>query len=184
MLSTMSHEKRFKEEQVLHEPCQSMDCTGHDLVSDASQKVLAGGRTDCIFCDILRESENDETFIKRLEVGSLFLHRNQNYLGRCLYVSNVHVDNFPRMDYELFFHLNREMLLICREIEKIFQPDLVNFASLGNVIKHFHYHIIPRYEHDPNWGSPPWPSGEKKLKKEDFKQLISKIRMSLEELGG
>lgn len=69
-----------------------------------------------------------------------------------IYVSSVHVENYPNIDYELFVSLNREMLLICRVIERTFQPDLINYASLGNAIKHFHYHIIPRYESDPNWG--------------------------------
>lgn len=179
MLSSASRETRLKEEQVLIEPSITMECTQHDAIRDASQKVVAKSKRNCIFCDILKESEKDETFITRLEFGSLFLHRNQNYLGRCLYVSNVHIDNFPHIDYELFINLNREMLLVCKEIEKIFQPDLVNFASLGNVIRHFHFHIIPRYRHDPNWGSPPWPSGEKKLTKEDFEGLISTIRTSL-----
>lgn len=160
-----SHEKKVIGEQVLHEICNT-------------------SQVDCIFCNILRESRKDETFITRLEFGSLFLHRNQNYLGRCIYVSNIHVDNFPHIDYELYVNLNREMLLICREIKKIFQPDLVNFASLGNTIRHFHYHIIPRYNHDSNWGKPPWPSGERKLAKEDLEELISTIRTSLGELDG
>ncbi len=178
MLSSTSREKRLKGEQVLSQPRNTMDCTQCNAIRDASQKVVKD-KMDCRFCDMLKESEKDETFITRLEFGSLFLHRNQNYLGRCLYVSNIHVDTFPHIDYELFINLNREMLLVCKEIEEIFQPDLVNFASLGNVIRHFHFHIIPRYRHDSNWGSPPWPSGEKKLTKKDFEELISMIRTSL-----
>lgn len=158
MVTSVLHEKRLKGEHIL----------------------IGSSIRDCIFCDMLKEYGRDETFITRLEFGSLFLHKNQNYLGRCLYVSNVHVDTFPHIDYELFSNLNREMLLVCKEIEKIFQPDVINFASLGNVVRHFHFHIIPRYRHDSNWGSPPWPSGEKKLTKKDFEGLILTIRMSLE----
>ena len=97
-----------------------------------------------------------------------------------MYISNIHIDDFPSIDYEHFVHLNREMLLICQTIERIFQPDLINFASLGNAIKHFHYHIIPRYNHDPNWGRPPWPAAEKKLTNKEYENLIATIRMSLE----
>lgn len=185
MLSNTSHEKRLKEEQILLETRNtSTGCTGrNDSMSDVSRKVVAKDEMDCIFCNLLKESEKNKTFITKLDFGSLFLHGNQNYLGRCLYVSNTHVDDFPHIDYELFVNLNREMLLICKGIEKIFQPDLVNFASLGNAIRHFHYHIIPRYNHDSNWGKPPWPSREKKLEKEDFEQLVSTIRRSLEEIG-
>jgi len=87
-----------------------------------------------------------------------------------------------RKDNELFADLNREMLQICRILERIFHPDLINFASLGNSIKHFHYHIIPRYQHDSNWGRPPWPAVEKKSTEEDYKKLVTLIRPSLREL--
>ena len=30
-------------------------------------------------------------------------------------------------------------------LENVFQPDLFNYASLGNVTPHLHVHIIPRY---------------------------------------
>lgn len=158
---------------------QNTICIGHSGSECNSQEKLPD-KTDCRLCDILEESEKNETFIAKLEFGSLFLHWNQSYLGRCLYISNTHVDNFPHIDYELFANLNREMVLICRIIEKIFKPDLINFASLGNAIRHFHYHIIPRYKHDPNWGRPPWPAAEKKLTKEGYEELITKIRTSLE----
>jgi diadenosine tetraphosphate (Ap4A) HIT family hydrolase len=78
-------------------------------------------------------------------------------------------------------NLNKELLFLCKIIKRTFQPDLINYASLGNVIKHFHYHIIPRYKDDPNWGGPPWPSIEKKLTKDGYQQLVTLIRTSLEE---
>ena len=138
---------------------------------------------ECKLCEILRESEKNKTFIVRLEFGSLFLHRNQIYLGRCLYVSNIHVGSFPHIDYKLFVNLNKEMLSICVLLERIFQPDLINFASLGNSIRHFHYHIIPRYRYDPKWGSPPWPAAEKELTETGYQRVIATIRTSLYDLG-
>ena len=37
------------------------------------------------------------------------------------------------------------------------KPDHINIASLGNVMPHLHWHIIPRYRADPRWGGPIWP---------------------------
>jgi diadenosine tetraphosphate (Ap4A) HIT family hydrolase len=36
------------------------------------------------------------------------------------------------------------------------QPDHVNLESLGNVVPHLHWHIVPRYRSDPRWGAPIW----------------------------
>jgi diadenosine tetraphosphate (Ap4A) HIT family hydrolase len=37
------------------------------------------------------------------------------------------------------------------------RPDHINIVSLGNVVPHLHWHIIPRYRADPRWGGPIWP---------------------------
>jgi ATP adenylyltransferase len=147
-------------------------------------KTMKNTDQNCVLCEMLRNTEENETFVAQLEYGSLFLHRNQCYVGRCLYVSNIHVENYPNIDYDLFMNLNRELLFLCKMMKRTFQPDLINYASLGIVIEHFHYHIIPRYKDDPNWGGPPWPSIEKRLTKNEYQKLAALIRISLEEYEG
>ena len=39
-------------------------------------------------------------------------------------------------------------------------PDKVNLASLGNVVPHLHWHVIPRFADDPHFPNPVW--GERK----------------------
>jgi len=36
-----------------------------------------------------------------------------------------------------------------RAIAGAFRPDLMNYASLGNVMPHLHWHLVPRYRTDP-----------------------------------
>ena len=36
----------------------------------------------------------------------------------------------------------------------------VNTASLGNVVRQLHVHVIARHDGDPNWPSPVWGFGE------------------------
>ena len=35
-------------------------------------------------------------------------------------------------------------------------PDKINLASLGNVVAHVHWHVIPRYRDDPHFPNPIW----------------------------
>ena len=37
-------------------------------------------------------------------------------------------------------------------------PDKVNLASLGNVVPHLHWHVIPRFADDPHFPNPVWGS--------------------------
>lgn len=38
-------------------------------------------------------------------------------------------------------------------VARVSKPDHMNPASMGNVIPHLHWHIVPRYRNDPRWGS-------------------------------
>jgi diadenosine tetraphosphate (Ap4A) HIT family hydrolase len=52
-------------------------------------------------------------------------------------------------------------------LKNSFNPDLMNYSSLGNELKHLHIHVIPRYERpvefagvtftDERWGQNPSP---------------------------
>jgi diadenosine tetraphosphate (Ap4A) HIT family hydrolase len=36
------------------------------------------------------------------------------------------------------------------------RPDKVNLASLGNVVPHLHWHVIPRFRDDAHFPNPIW----------------------------
>ena len=36
------------------------------------------------------------------------------------------------------------------------RPVKVNLASLGNVVPHLHWHVVPRFEDDPHFPQPIW----------------------------
>lgn len=38
----------------------------------------------------------------------------------------------------------------------VMAPDKINLASLGNVVPHLHWHIIPRYRDDATFPAPIW----------------------------
>lgn len=41
-------------------------------------------------------------------------------------------------------------------IRRIFKPDKINLASLGNITPHVHWHIIPRFCADRHFPNPIW----------------------------
>jgi diadenosine tetraphosphate (Ap4A) HIT family hydrolase len=84
--------------------------------------------------------------IKEYKHWSLFLNENQSYLGRVCLVAKREdaVDLFDITEAE-----REELFLAGAEINQalkaLFQPDLMNYASLGNSFRHLHVHFIPRY---------------------------------------
>tara|TARA_R110000868_G_scaffold144960_5_gene364579 strand:+ start:13589 stop:13990 length:402 start_codon:yes stop_codon:yes gene_type:complete len=49
-----------------------------------------------------------------------------------------------------------ELNHVSQTLRDIYQPDKLNIAALGNVVKQFHTHIIARYQTDACWPKPVW----------------------------
>jgi diadenosine tetraphosphate (Ap4A) HIT family hydrolase len=41
-------------------------------------------------------------------------------------------------------------------LREVLKPAKVNVASLGNVVPHLHWHVIPRFTDDAHFPSPVW----------------------------
>jgi ATP adenylyltransferase len=135
--------------------------------------------TGCELCKLLENEVDSETFICHMPSGSLFIHRDQSYRGRCIFVLNTHIEELTELPLEQFINFSREMRTIAKSIKTVFNPARINYAILGNAIGHLHWHIIPRYKDDSNLGKPPWPHERRFLKTEEYKDLSTVIARSL-----
>ena len=43
-----------------------------------------------------------------------------------------------------------------RAVRRVMAPDKINLASLGNVVPHLHWHVIPRWTDDSHFPAPVW----------------------------
>lgn len=136
-------------------------------------------------CEFCRE-EFSHTTVKEYENWELQLFTNQYYLGRCLIKLNRHIVDLCNLKEEERAELFEKILPALKQaVDHLFDPDIYNYASLGNDCRHFHMHFIPRYGSprefdgikfkDENWNShyKPYPKDfeipektYKKLKKE------------------
>ena len=66
----------------------------------------------------------------------------------------------------------------------VMRPDHINVESLGNVVPHLHWHIVPRYVGDPRWGMPIWTTPlsampDTRLEASDRGMLLRELREAL-----
>ena len=97
-------------------------------------------------------------YVASLKVSTLYLAKNQTYRGQCLLILDLRhatrPDQLSITEWGSFCaDLHRAETAVVRAV----QPNHINIASLGNVMPHLHWHIIPRYRTDPRWGGPIWP---------------------------
>jgi len=73
-----------------------------------------------------------------------------------------------------------------RAVLAVAEPDHMNIESLGNVVAHLHWHIIPRYRNDPRWGQPIWATPlesmmDTRLPADERNDLIRRLRHAIAE---
>ena len=60
----------------------------------------------------------------------------------------------------------------------VLAPDKVNLASLGNVVPHLHWHVIPRFVDDSHFPQPIWGTRQR----EQSKEALASRRAQLDQL--
>lgn len=133
---------------------------------------------DCELCKLMNQADTPE-YIASFKFGNLFLNWNQIYLGRVMYVYKEHFRDITEINMPDLRDAETEIHQIACIIRQEFSPDLVNVASLGNHVQHLHWHIIPRYKTDANWGEPPWPHEDWFPADDEKRSLAQRIRQHL-----
>jgi len=95
--------------------------------------------------------------VTQLTVSSLYLTKNQTYRGQCQLIFDLrHVARVDQLSSPEWSSLAADLFTAQQAVARVVKPDHINIESLGNVVPHLHWHIIPRYVGDPMWGAPVW----------------------------
>jgi len=140
---------------------------------------LRGG-VGCPF-DARKADAGDWDLVARLSVSSLYLNRNQTYRGHCVLVLDLrHAVRPEQLAAQEWAAFCADLYTAESAVVRVAKPDHINVASLGNVVPHLHWHIIPRYRSDPRWGGPIWPEEvQTTLAPEERERLLLELRAQL-----
>lgn len=78
------------------------------------------------------------------------------YPGFCRVIWNSHVREMTDLSDADRAHCMRIVFATERVLRKALKPDKINLASLGNMVPHVHWHVIPRFADDPHFPQPVW----------------------------
>jgi len=141
----------------------------------------AAGRS-CPFDAPRPDYSADFCLIGKLAVSSLYLDRNQTYRGHSVLIYDAaHVCSIDRLAADAWAALSADLHAATVAVTAAVLPDHLNVASLGNVVPHLHWHIVPRYKSDPRWGRPIWSSDMpvNRLEDREYAELARKIGAGL-----
>jgi diadenosine tetraphosphate (Ap4A) HIT family hydrolase len=76
--------------------------------------------------------------------------------GFCRVVWTAHVREMSDLPPADAARLMATVLTVERVLREQLAPDKINLASLGNVVPHLHWHVIPRWRDDSHFPDPVW----------------------------
>jgi diadenosine tetraphosphate (Ap4A) HIT family hydrolase len=140
---------------------------------------------DCPF-DLPRASVSSHLFeILQMSISTLYLDRIQTYRGHCVLVFDPrHVTRIDELESDEWRLMSDDIFCAEKALVNALRPDHINIASLGQVVPHLHWHIIPRYTDDPRWGGPIWMTSQEEMEEvffqeDEYESLAGEIREKL-----
>lgn len=81
-----------------------------------------------------------------------------NWPGFCRVILNSHAAEMSDLTSEHRSTLMKAVWATETVLRDLMSPTKINLASLGNVVPHVHWHIIPRWVSDSHFPDPIWAS--------------------------
>jgi histidine triad (HIT) family protein len=106
---------------------------------------------NCPFCS--EEITDAESIYKTDQVNVLYSLRPGKNKGRCFVAPKRHVETLGELSLKEAEHLFGVVWEVSNKLRDYLKPKGMNYgfnegAIAGQSVKHFHFHIIPRYEYD------------------------------------
>jgi diadenosine tetraphosphate (Ap4A) HIT family hydrolase len=139
----------------------------------------------CIGCDrvaAIKASRNAD-FVAELSESYVTLADEQAYRGYCILYLKDHQEDLTALSFERQGRLWDDVARVAAALRRELSPERINYACLGNMLRHVHWHVTPRYTDDPEPQHPIWvrPLAERRLAlpATERQELAKKIRKAL-----
>ncbi|OGZ68772.1 MAG: hypothetical protein A3D44_02130 [Candidatus Staskawiczbacteria bacterium RIFCSPHIGHO2_02_FULL_42_22] len=132
---------------------------------------------DCIFCKIV-SGEIDSAKVFEDEHVLAFLDVNPNTRGHCLVIPKIHVEDI----FDISEDVLQKVIVVGRalaiKMKDALNADGVHLSNnngihAGQIVHHFHLHVIPRYKDDALVMYGPRPDNSADM--EELKKLAKEI---------
>jgi diadenosine tetraphosphate (Ap4A) HIT family hydrolase len=105
------------------------------------------------------------------------LVNDAGYPGFCRVILGRHIKEMTDLQEGERSRLMTVVFAVEAAVREMLQPDKINLASLGNVVPHLHWHVIPRFSGDRHFPNPIWGEAKRQgvapsLDKARLKQRI------------
>ena len=115
-----------------------------------------------------------------LQASQLVLFKEQSHPGRVIVAYKDHISELVDISPEDRAAYFEDVARVSRAIHKAFRPDKINYGAYGDGGCHMHFHLVPKYKDDFEWGTIfAMNPARVTLSDEEYAETINKIKEAL-----
>ncbi|AMB99493.1 histidine triad (HIT) protein [Aerococcus urinaehominis] len=135
---------------------------------------------NCGYCQQGELLNNFGYLVGELEHSLVILFREQSHHGRIIVAYKEHVSELVDIDAETRHAYFDEIAQVAEVMHELYQPDKINYGAYGDGGSHLHFHLVPKYEGQVEWGTPfAMNLDEKYLNEEEYEAMAEELRAKL-----
>lgn len=132
---------------------------------------------NCELCTL----DGGEVIVKNAQLRVVLID-DANYPGFCRVIWHAHAKEMTDLAIADRSALMQAVCKVEQAIRDVMHPDKINLASLGNMVPHLHWHVIPRYLDDAHFPNPIWAGSTRVSEQLDQKRArLPQLRLALQE---
>lgn len=134
--------------------------------------------------DLDERLKNDTVIVADSALCRILLMNDSRYPWLILVPRVASVSEIFELTAEQQQQLWQETSKVGLALKNEFQADKINIATLGNIVKQLHMHVVVRMQEDAAWPAPVWGNGVAQPYSEDaIAQMCARLRVVLVESG-
>lgn len=132
----------------------------------------------CFYCQ--KDTRLDALMVPLCErpYANVYLLRDQKHPGRCVVATKAHVSEIYQLgdaERDGFF---ADVAAVAKALHNALAPDKLNYAVYGDLVPHFHLHLVPKTKEGLRWGEPFSDQDPKQPASEDQLEAIKQQILS------
>lgn len=135
---------------------------------------------NCAYC---MEGELVDKFgikICELETSKVYLFKEQSHKGRVIVAHKKHIGDMTVLSADERAAYFEDIAKVSNALQAAFKPNKVNYGAYGDTGCHLHFHLVPKYSDEFEWGTTFAMNPERiTLTEEEYKELINQIKENL-----
>ena len=135
---------------------------------------------NCAYCMRGELLDKFGIFICDLEVSSLILFKEQSKPGRVIVAYKDHVSEIVNISDEERNLFMADVARAAKALHAAFKPNKVNYGAYGDTGHHLHFHLVPKYTDEFEWGGVFAMNPQQKfLEDAEYDELIAELKKYL-----